>query len=61
MRNADAPYITKSPWFCDYAAEVLARPDIAIDRVFIPVRDLEAAAESRRYVVEKTINSNDTP
>lgn len=50
IRENNCPYIVKSPWFCDHADEVVARPDIAIDHVFIPMRDLPAAAESRRYV-----------
>ncbi|MBA4030519.1 MAG: hypothetical protein C0478_06465 [Planctomyces sp.] len=50
VRKSNAPYIAKHPRFSDYAAEVLASPDIAIDHVFIPIRDLSAAAESRRQV-----------
>jgi hypothetical protein len=52
IRNPGAPYIAKSPFFCDFAPEVINRDDIVIDHVFIPMRNLEAAAESRRYVVE---------
>ena len=51
VRAPDAPYIVKSPWFCDYAEEVFARPDIQIDQILVPMRDLFAAAESRRFVV----------
>lgn len=50
IRDDDAPYIVKSPWLCDYIDEVVANPAIAIDHAIIPVRDLEAAAESRRRV-----------
>lgn len=53
IRSPDAPYIVKSPWFCDYAEEVFARDDIVVDRLFIPMRDVFAAAESRRYVVRE--------
>lgn len=49
IRADNAPYIVKSPWFCDYAEEVLEREDIIIEHVFIPVRDLYEAAESRRF------------
>src|SRR5882762_280395 len=28
VQNDKAPYIVKSPWFCDYAAEVVKREDI---------------------------------
>ncbi len=55
IRKADAPYIVKAPGFCDSAAEVLARSDIAIDHVFIPMRDLDAAAKSRRLVYDAAI------
>jgi len=48
--DENAPYIVKTPWFCDIADKVLARPDIDIHHVYIPMRDLYAAAESRRHV-----------
>lgn len=54
VRYKDAPYIVKDPCFCDYAEEVLKRDDIQIEHVFVPMRNLHAAAESRRYVVENT-------
>jgi hypothetical protein len=50
IREEDAPYVVKNPWFCDYAEEVLRRPEIELEHVFIPVRNLNAAAESRRAV-----------
>ena len=53
IRKDNAPYIVKNPHFCDHADEVLKRNDINIDHVFIPMRDLHAAAESRRLVTEK--------
>lgn len=54
IRREDSPYIVKSPWFCLYAEDVLQnRSDILIEHVFIPMRDLHAAAESRRYVTEQ--------
>lgn len=55
IREEGSPYIIKSPWFCDYAGDVLARKDIVIEHVFIPVRDLDAAAESRKFVHRNTI------
>jgi hypothetical protein len=42
------PYIVKDTWFCDYAQEVIDRPDIEIDYVFIPMRKIEAVSASRR-------------
>ena len=58
IRNPGAPYITKSPFFCDFAPEVLARTDLVIDHVFVPMRDLVAAAESRRHVVKTNLEAN---
>lgn len=53
IRLEDSPYIVKSPWFSIHAEEVLQnRKDIIIDHVYIPIRDLHAAAESRRYVTK---------
>jgi hypothetical protein len=52
IRKAGSPYIVKSPHFCDYADEVARMTEIAIEHVFIPMRDLRAAAESRRFVSE---------
>ncbi|HEX3717767.1 MAG TPA: hypothetical protein VH595_07340 [Verrucomicrobiae bacterium] len=50
IRHPTCPFILKWPNFCDYADEVLQREDIVIEHIFIPVRDLKAAAESRRFV-----------
>lgn len=50
LRNNGCPYIVKSPHFCDYSNDVLRQDDIVIEHVFIPIKDLQAAAESRRYV-----------
>ncbi|MCY3684157.1 MAG: hypothetical protein OXH16_22400 [Gemmatimonadetes bacterium] len=55
IRRNDVPYIVKSPWFCNYAEEVVLREDIHIEHVFIPVRDLFSAAESRRQVTRKAL------
>jgi hypothetical protein len=50
IRRPGVPYLIKSPHFSNYANDVLARQDIVIDHVFIPIRNLAAAAESRRRV-----------
>jgi hypothetical protein len=51
LRQENAPYIVKHPNFSLYAEDILRnRKDILIDHVFIPMRDLHAAAESRRHV-----------
>lgn len=52
IRKDDCPFIVKSPWFCDIAEEVLQRPDVNIEHIFIPIRELGAAAESRRFVTQ---------
>ena len=51
--DADCGYIIKNPGFCNHAEEVLSRDDIIIDHVFVPMRDLVAAAESRRVVTRE--------
>jgi hypothetical protein len=55
IRDDDCPYLVKSPHFCQYAEEILHRTDIIIDHVLIPLRDIHAAAESRRYVNERAL------
>lgn len=53
LRQPRAPYIVKSPWLCDYLEEVVASGQVAIDHAIIPMRDLYAAAESRREVARQ--------
>ncbi len=50
LRKNDCPFVVKSPHFCDYAKEIIRRDDIEIKHVFVPIRNLHAASESRRYV-----------
>ena len=57
LRQEDCPFIVKTPWFCDYAQEIISRDDIVIQHVFIPLRDLNAAAESRRVVVKTNLSN----
>lgn len=57
IRKPNAPFIVKSPWFCDYSDEVLSCDDIIVEHVFVPVRDLKAAAESRRFVTAQTMST----
>lgn len=54
IRQADALYIVKSPWLCDYLNEVLESTEIVIDQAIIPIRHLYSAAESRRDVTRRT-------
>jgi hypothetical protein len=50
LRQSDAPYIVKSPWLCDYLDEVLKSGQVIVEHAIVPMRDLFAAAESRRKV-----------
>jgi hypothetical protein len=43
------PFIVKSPFLCDFLPRIVAS-GIDIDHIFIPIRRLEDAAESRRLV-----------
>src|SRR5688572_28074547 len=50
IRDSHAPYVIKSPWLCDYLDDVLQGGEIIVYHAIIPVRDLYAAAQSRRHV-----------
>jgi len=50
IRQPNAPYFIKSPWLCDYLDEVVRDGSIVIDHAIVPIRELYAAAESRREV-----------
>lgn len=54
LRGPDAPYVVKSPFLCDDLDEIIAGGDVMIDHALVPIRDLNAAAESRRSVVAKS-------
>ena len=53
IRQANAPYIVKSPWLCDHLGDAIRENQIVIEHAIIPVRDLYSAAESRRAVSRK--------
>lgn len=46
------PYVLKSPGYCDQWASIFFDPMWTIDQVYIPMRDITAAAESRRAVAK---------
>ena len=55
IRELPCPYIVMTSIICVMVmlilrAMVLRRKDIVIDHIFVPIRDLYAAAESRRHV-----------
>ena len=54
IRQADAPYIVKSPFLCDDLDELIREDQIVVDHAIIPMRDLYSAAESRRVVDRNT-------
>jgi len=43
----DHPYVVKSPFSYQFMRELLARPDITLDNVLIPVRNIDEATASR--------------
>ncbi|MGA3113216.1 MAG: hypothetical protein ABSF90_02150 [Syntrophobacteraceae bacterium] len=58
IRQANAPYIIKSPWLCDHLDEAIRGNPIIIDHAIVPIRDLYSAAESRRAVSKKSALSS---
>lgn len=56
IRWEKCPYIVKKTRFYEYAQEVIDRGDIVIEHVFVPMRDLFSAAESRRFVEKSTLS-----
>jgi hypothetical protein len=57
IRNPNAPYIIKDTWMHIHARSVFRNPDIIIDHMFVPIRDINEAAESRR-LFHKVTQSN---
>lgn len=51
--DSDSPYIIKNPFFCNFANKIFENPNFEIEHIFVPIRNLFAAAESRRYVVRE--------
>jgi hypothetical protein len=47
MGTADTPYVLKSPWLYEYVERLLARDDIVVDAVILPMRGIVEAAASR--------------
>lgn len=48
--SENAAYVVKSPNISNYIDKVLEDPNIQLDQVIIPLRDIEAAANSRSKV-----------
>lgn len=54
LRDPSCPYVVKNPMLCDTLDATLEDPTIHIDHALIPIRDLFAAAESRRDVSRRS-------
>lgn len=54
IRAPDAPYVIKSPWLCSELDGLLERGEVQIDHAIVPIRNLYAAAQSRREVSART-------
>jgi hypothetical protein len=54
IRDPAAPYIIKDPRLCGSLAEVLLDGNTLVDHAIVPMRELYAAAESRRDVTRRT-------
>lgn len=50
LSSPESPYYAKSPWFCDYLDDLIRSGKVVIDHAIVPMRDLFAAAESRREI-----------
>jgi hypothetical protein len=63
LRESNAPYIFKSPWLCDCLDAIVGGGEVVIDHAIIPIRELYAAAESRRTISKKAgiTEANVTP
>jgi hypothetical protein len=53
----DLPYVIKSPWTYQYIEQLLATPEIELDAVVIPLRDLTEAAASRCVLELRNMHS----
>jgi hypothetical protein len=58
IRSANAPYVVKTPFLCDFVEEALAS-SVRIEHAIIPVRHFDAAAASRAHVQKLTTGSAD--
>jgi hypothetical protein len=54
IRQPDAPYIVKSPHLCAQLDQVIEDRQVVVDHALVPIRNLHAAAESRRRVMARS-------
>lgn len=55
IRDDNAPYVVKSPNISNYIDEILEHPDIVLDMVIVPIRDIDEATNSRVKVSEDNL------
>ena len=55
IRDDNAPYVVKSPNISNYIEEILENPEIELDLVIVPIRDIEDATNSRVKVSEENL------
>jgi hypothetical protein len=60
IKQPNSPYIVKNPALCKDLDELLEGGNIVVDWAIIPIRDLYAAAESRR-AVQRGMKVRDIP
>jgi hypothetical protein len=56
--STDLPYVIKSPWTYQFIDELLAKPDVQLDAVILPMRDLTEAAASRCIIELQTMHGS---
>jgi hypothetical protein len=52
------PYVIKAPWIGDYIDEILAAPNLQIEVVILPMRDLVEAASSRTILELRALHQS---
>jgi hypothetical protein len=60
IKHPNAPYIVKNPAMSQELEELLEAGEIGVDCAIIPIRELYAAAESRR-AVQRNVKERDVP
>ena len=55
LREPGLPHVVKNPNLCDYIDQVLARKDLRIEHLIVPLREPEGAAHSRRQVQQAAL------
>lgn len=55
IRDKDAAYVVKSPNIANYIQEILEDPEIELDLVIVPIRDIDKATESRVNVSKENL------